>query len=402
MFLDIFNCLLSLFRRRHRVNVASTDHMLLKSLEEKEEALAIANDHIREHQKKIGELKKTIEDMREERKELRGRIMERESHIFSLQPYHRELTVHDAEKEYSNLISGVSEWVNRWTDLIINDDESLNRSFSYAEKNHKTISEFPRFLNKWTDISGAIGVRDIDQQVLGNAVDVLSGIESAMNENMDPKPDLFAIRSWRAQAYLAMVAHPNVKELRKNAAQLQSERLARALGFISCDNNRRGFLESISLQLVEPAISLHEKFLTSINEFRLDMAPIPAGKKYNGSESQLNNLNCIDIASNDRKLTMEKLQPKPSTADIRKNLYVICSICPALTVIEAGRGRFLKEPAIVYKERLLVAWIDKEDKRETVFGRGSTREYWLQGVISKLPVHAESSYLTEKPILIPR
>ncbi|KAI1082488.1 hypothetical protein F5B20DRAFT_597452 [Whalleya microplaca] len=335
-------------------------------------------------------MREEIRSLVNENNRLRIAVNERESQIFSLQPYHKELTIDEARREYGNLVLRIIDWVEKWTDDITRNDEILQMSLDFAKKNPQAIHEFRKWMSPWEDLVQAIRLPDYEQEVirafilrylgeyvfaqfLGSVVPefgrLLDHVVMAMNEHTNPKPDLFAIQSWQAQACIATLSHPETKSREENATFSLSMHLANLLSFIPCSRENDIFMRSISSSIVEPAMRLQEKFLMSTNLFRLEMdsrissgQPIPS--KVTGDQifSFLKNLDCVNIAENNRKFIVEKLRPKPRAEFLRENLTMICSIQPALTVTEVSQGNSLKEPRSVYDEQVLVSWNPRDGK----------------------------------------
>lgn len=186
--------------------------------------------------------------------------------------------------------------------------------------------------------------------------------------------------SWRSQAFLALIAHPDVQHQRNLVVRRLSTELAHTLGFISQDG---AFMKSIHKQIVDPAMRLHEKFLTSTRRFYLyTNSRFRAGKRFDGDLSHLKSLDCVDIARNNRKFVIDKLNPQPSIEEVRKNLRMVCSTRPALMVIEAGRQGKLKDPAIVCKEVMQVAWNSGERQSTLKKDQQSGSSAWLRTIVS--------------------
>ncbi|OTA86923.1 hypothetical protein M434DRAFT_15688 [Hypoxylon sp. CO27-5] len=368
-------------------------------------------NHLREDNLRLkGENKsmgEKINSLVEENTQLQSAARDRESHIFSLLPYRQNLTRYDAIKKYEDLIRGINDFVSDWTDSLLDSDKLQAESIQYAKSNPMAVGEFFNYLHKWKDLYGAtIQIRDIDQEILNafilrylwehvfstvlcnvadNVVNVLDGLENAMNESTDPKPDTFCIKSWRAQAYHAMIAHPETRKVLNGVQNKLSAHLVYLLGFIGREKNKAGFEESISTNIIDPALKLHEKFLTSTNDFHLEMDhSFRPGQKFNGEVAQLRGLHCVDVAKNYRNFIIDKLDPKPSVEDLRRNLHILCSTHPALIVTEVGPGRSLKEPVVICKEQMLVAWIEHDGHQESILQQDHGLKSWLSKILSTL------------------
>ncbi|KAI1412016.1 hypothetical protein F5Y13DRAFT_180377 [Hypoxylon sp. FL1857] len=394
-------------------------------LEERENNLQIAADKLHEAQLQNKDLGQFLAGMNQEREQndrlkednLRlkedSRSMserlarENESRIFSLLPYYQELTIYDAIQGYEGLIRAVENFVDHWIGSLLGNDKLQMESIQYAQSNQMAVSKFNKYLRKWEGLYGAtIKIRDIDHEILNgfilryllenvfstvlcnaaaDVVSTLDTLEYAMNKSTDPKPDTFCVKSWRAQAHHAMVAHPDIRKLRIEVQHDLSADLAYMLSFIGHGKNREAFENSISTNIIDPALRLHEKFLTSPNDFSLGMDPtFRPGQRFNGELAQLKGLRCVDIAKNHRNFVIDKLSPIPSEEDLRRNLQIIFSVRPALIVTKAGHGKSLKEPTIICKEQMLVAWIPQEGKEDSILQQGYGLRSWLSKILSTL------------------
>ncbi|KAI2627815.1 hypothetical protein GGR54DRAFT_590530 [Hypoxylon sp. NC1633] len=213
-------------------------------------------------------------------------------------------------------------------------------------------------------------------------MDLLDMVSHSMNEYIKPKPDIFAVRSWRSQALYALVMHPFIKAFRDKTLRKLSAELADILGFIGEDETNDIFAETISNQIIDPALKLNEKMITSSRDFNFDFRISNPGETFSGDLNDLSNLDCIDIVANNRKFVVEKLNPKPDLAELRGHLHMVCSIYPSMTITEYGGGELMERPELVCKERMLVAWILKEKQWDSVLQTEKAGRSWLAKLLS--------------------
>ncbi|XXH01549.1 hypothetical protein Hte_007909 [Hypoxylon texense] len=291
---------------------------------------------------KLDQLKRTHLELEREIVRLRSTVAERESHIVNLIPSQRQFTTDEATTEYKNLDDNIDEWVELWAGRIVGSDELQAQSIKYARRNSVDINTFSGWLRKWPYLFGVILVPDMNQDVLiafiwrwlqesifstilcstiPDVAKVIDGIAVSMDEYINPKPSLYVTRTWRSQAYLTLVEHPVIKKHRNKTVHELSKQLATMLGFMRLDADESKFIRSISENIVEPALALHEKFLTSIRDFNLHYDPnFRAGERFGGEYSHLEGVDCHDIARNRRKLDVDKLILRPSIEEFRENL----------------------------------------------------------------------------------
>lgn len=184
-----------------------------------------------------------------------------------------------------------------------------------------------------------------------------------------------------------MITHPCTQRRRREIIDGLSAQLANMLGFIRRDGNKDEFIESIRSQIVSPAMSLYEGFLTSTNGFRLQIDPhLRAGKRFSGGLAELVALDCIDIAMNNRKLVVEKFKPPPSVEEIQKKLHIICTVYPSLIATRVGQGELPEDPYIACKERILVVWTEEENWKGLLSKKQPESSKWLYRIVSTVVI----------------
>ncbi|KAI1505158.1 hypothetical protein F5X99DRAFT_431297 [Biscogniauxia marginata] len=331
------------------------------------------------------DLRKIISDLYSKNKDLQATIETSKSHIFSLQSYRAEITLDEAGQVYKELIRGVSQWVDDWIDPILENTTQQEYLRQLAIQYPVITSHFKTFMEQHKDIKRNIGVSDIDHDiliasiirfllekvfsttlcgVLKSKVKAVRVLEKSMQDNIKPKIDLFAIRTWRVHSFNALIAHPQYIRARQLAVTELSDELCKLLLFVS-GRQTETFTRSIKAKIVEPALRLHERFLTATSQFYLPLGDqgFRTGQKFDGElsdgelSSYLRSVECVDIAKCNRKFTVEKLRPIPSSQEIRENLWMVCSVHPALMVKEVGKRDEFQKPKTLYKEKILVAWM---------------------------------------------
>ncbi|KAI0179780.1 hypothetical protein GGR52DRAFT_528397 [Hypoxylon sp. FL1284] len=227
-------------------------------------------------------------------------------------------------------------------------------------------------LRKWTDLQILLSIPGVEEEIIstiivrwlmdaifstilcgraGRTADVLTTIEYAM---IRANYDNISIRSWMAQACSAMFADPGIQNRRTEAVRTLTEELATMLNFLS--DRRTNFVASIAREIVEPAMALHEKFLSSNSMFQLRMnSKFTPGRAFTGGRiADLKSVQLINTPGNS-EFDIEKLSPPPTLQEIQQGLEIIASNRPALEVIEVGVGS-MKEARVIRKEVILVAW----------------------------------------------
>jgi hypothetical protein len=158
--------------------------------------------------------------------------------------------------------------------------------------------------------------------------------------------------------------------------------LADILGFFIGPSDEDVFQKSISSKIIEPAIRLFEGFQTATDEYYFETSNwVNPGRRLSGSvpDSQvlgvINSLDCRNVARIMAAFKPTRLRPSPSIANLRKDLFFVCSLRPALVVRYKGEK---KNSEIVTQQRVLVAW----DPAHLVGGDVTVRKTatWLSAV----------------------
>ncbi|KAI0891903.1 hypothetical protein F4806DRAFT_506250 [Annulohypoxylon nitens] len=360
----------------------------IAELEQTNKELGQNSLHMNQLQTEVVRLDKLRTEMEENAQALHNdnvrlsyEVRERESQIFSLQPYHQELTVHEAKNEYINLVSNVKDFVDHWTSSILQSDELQTKSLLWAGRHRISIKSFKSYLAKWKDLYNTLidfSSLDMDQEILvsyilrflqdflfvphlthSNLDSAVEFIDSSMRNNANPKLDEYAVRSWRSQTNLAIVMSPVVVQQRQQYGHKLSIVLAEALNFVIQGKDREAFIKSISTEVIDQALKLQQRFVTSTNTFIMGThTRVHPGQKFEGDITQLEDLDCTNVAANMRKFNIDKLN---SAKELHQELFIVFSLCPALLVSQASRGRSLEELTIVSKEEILVAWKEEYD-----------------------------------------
>ncbi|KAI0598414.1 hypothetical protein F4775DRAFT_601288 [Biscogniauxia sp. FL1348] len=333
---------------------------------------------------KIEELNKKVLNMRSENWHLQEANRLSEAHIFNLQSYRPEFTSDEARQMYKELVYGVNEWVEDWAESISKANFDPSPSSLQAKRRPQVHEKFKRLINQHRDLKLSINFSDIDQEVLVASIvrfliekifsttfsgtsetrfEAIMSLEESMQRHMDPKADLIVARIWRAQACRALIAHPDYIVDRQNHVNALAWQLFELLEFIS-KGPKDVFKSSIISMIVEPAVRLQERFLSESRLFYLSTDPRSPdpGSTIGGNlsdeslSSYLGGKEFVDIAKCNRKLVLDRLEPPPSAADIRENLWIVCSMYPALMTRRVGKKDDFWEPETLFKEKMLVAW----------------------------------------------
>ncbi|KAM0343651.1 hypothetical protein ACHAPU_008403 [Fusarium lateritium] len=337
-----------------------------------------------------------VEDLTAENRVLREQLNDAQSHIFSLQPYRKDLTPEDVGQEYDTLVEHVQDWVQKFMDPWLEDyKDGVEALLSNAKKRAVDANRFKKILHQYPDLLNGSTFPETDEDIITSVimrflhdnifqsvlygvipryVDVISFIETQMQASVEPKRDLFSVRTWTAEAYNALLSSPQFRPVRQERREQMTQELASVLKIFFKREQFQWFCENLSKRIVVPAMKLYEKFLTSTNHFYLDINPfiVRAGGELTTSTDfidTLRKLDCKNVLQNRKAFNVEKLDPPPSRKELYHRLYNICTVVPALYMRQIGQRDAIKDPTVVRKQQMLVAW-GPEEKRQSYQSSG--------------------------------
>ncbi|KAJ0148140.1 hypothetical protein CTA2_723 [Colletotrichum tanaceti] len=352
-----------------------------------------------------GSLALSLEEMRAENSSLKEQLRDAESHIFSLQPYRKEFTPEEIGREYDDLIEGITDWVSRFMDPLLDDHDrgiedvltQARRKPSDALKLKRTVNIYPDLLTASTfpetdeDIVVAIIMRFLNENIfqtvlygsLANCVEVISSVETLLQNHVEPKRDLFAIRTWTAEAYNAILSSREFGLLREKKTRELANELA-GIFKIYCRKDKLEWLfRNMAERCVEPATRLYEKILVSTDHFYFDINPYvmcgPHGEILTSPDffDGLRDLDCRNVLQNRRAVNVAKMDPAPARAELDLHMLNVCALHPALYMRRIGRNDSIKEPQLVRRQQMLVAWGPQDRRAEFRQGGHRTLLYSL-------------------------
>ncbi|KAK1658361.1 hypothetical protein BDP55DRAFT_565199 [Colletotrichum godetiae] len=368
----------------------------------------IAEEKVERAERRIGEIKSTVastiteiekdtaplasklNELNTENSALKEQLRDAQSHIFSLQPYRKELTPEEVGREYDDLIEGISDWVSKFMDPYLDDHEkgvedlmmTARRRPSDALKLKQVIHLYPDLVHGAVfpetdeDIVVAIIMRFINDNIfqkimygsIANYVEVLSFVETALQNHVDPKRDLFAIRTWTAEAYNAILSSRDFKGCREKKMRELTIELATIFKILSRKDKMEAFYKSFEQVCIKPAMQLYEKIQVSTNHFYFDINPYIV---WGGDDEMqtstdfldsLQDLDCKNILQNRKAFNLMKIDPQPTKKELYHHLLNVCTLTPALYMRQIGRKDVIKEPQLVRRQQMLVAWGPQEKR----------------------------------------
>ncbi|KAK3343598.1 hypothetical protein B0T25DRAFT_462734 [Lasiosphaeria hispida] len=340
----------------------------------------------------------TIEVLKSENKGLRAELDDARSHIFSLQPYRQDLTPEE-KQDYDDLVTGITDWVTKLAEPVLDDPSKMEEILSSAKKRPAEIRVIRNYMvhngdlvngcmfpETDIDIFIAIVTRFLHDNVfqrnlfgvLPGIVEFLSFLEASMQNNVEPKRDLFALRTWRAEAFNAIICSEEYQTARvSRVKELTLELSAMFKIFRNTKDKERKSCYFCQESVIKPAVTLQEKLLTSTHHFYLDLNPYIIWNMRQELEispeflANLPKLQCENILQNRKPFNIAKLDPRPAKNQLDRDLTNVLTVVPALYMRQIGKGDAIKEPTVVRKQQVLVAWGD--DKKREKFAANSER-----------------------------
>ncbi|KAI1398616.1 hypothetical protein F4819DRAFT_502182 [Hypoxylon fuscum] len=331
----------------------------------------------------IHNLRKENDTLTAEIEKLKLENRETTSHIWKLQPTQRGGdNTSDLSKAYSRIHAGAYDFIGNYCD----DEKEFDLSLEWARKNQnrESVQDFSKQLYQWRDIYDSAATPDIELEILvafilrylhENIFDTVLGgaaekdaeairrIASSLTKEEKLKTNEFVLRIWLYTAYHGLKIRPDIQKRRNKVVQALSAHLAHLLGFIGRDTKREDFIESIRKRLVEPAMSLHERFLDGKNEYHFDTNPYLRNRNtFSADLTHLAHMDLMDWGANGRKITVKDLNKVP-TNEVRKNLYTLFTVRPGLMARRVGFDLTSPEPYHILDEQVVVIWNRKEYRK---------------------------------------
>lgn len=180
--------------------------------------------------------------------------------------------------------------------------------------------------------------------------------------------DLFALRSWRAEALNAVICSPDYQRTRHGRIRELTVEVATLFKVFNKEKDWNKLCLACQEEIIKPAVQLHEKLMTSTHHFYMDLNTYVV---WNSSQSlemspdfmdDLPNLKCENILQNRKPFNVTKLEPRPTKEQLYRDLTNVATIVPALYMRQVGKGDIIKDPTAVRPQQMLVAWGPQEKR----------------------------------------
>jgi hypothetical protein len=184
--------------------------------------------------------------------------------------------------------------------------------------------------------------------------------------------DQFAVRTWRGEAFNAILHTPDYAGARRRRTKELTVELAGALSLFYKEKDFPPFCYSVQDNVIKPALALHEKLLTSTHHFYIDINPYIVWNKEQNLEmstdflENLDKLHCENILQNRKRFDVAKLDPAPGREELTMDLFNVLTVAPGLYMRQIGRGDAIKPPVVVRKQKTLVSYGPAEKKQKFI------------------------------------
>lgn len=193
------------------------------------------------------------------------------------------------------------------------------------------------------------------------------------NRHLTIGTDLFALRSWSAEAYNTIIGSPPFNSARNTRIKQLTIELASIFEvFWPKTSHMNDIYLEFQNNCIKPAMMLHEKMLISTDHFYTDINPYILHDPRQGLISSpdfvdhVESLDLSDILQNRKKFSLAKLDHRPTRQELRQCLTNVVTLVPALYMRRVMSGDVLSEETLVRKQQLLVTW-EPPEKKDKLF-----------------------------------
>ncbi|KAH7250090.1 uncharacterized protein BKA55DRAFT_594251 [Fusarium redolens] len=313
-------------------------------------------------------LSSKAKELAEENHVLKEQLNDAQSHIFSLQPYRKDLTPEEVGQDYDALVEKIQDWVQKLMNPWLEDCEDGAHAFlNHVKRRITDANRFKSALNKYPDLMNGLNFPETDEDIVTSLImRYLHAriFQSVLYGAMPRSPQLsprevyhFTVRTWTAEAYNSLLSCPQFRQVREKRADEMIVELSNILEVFSKGEDPHSCYQDLIDLAVYPAIKLYEKLQVSTNHFYLDISPSIAGVDGELNTTSrfidlLMRLDCKNVLQNRKRFNLQKLDPPPSEQD----LYHNCTI-------QVGQRDAIKNSTVVRKQKILVAWGSEEQRR---------------------------------------
>ena len=177
-----------------------------------------------------------------------------------------------------------------------------------------------------------------------------------------------------SEAYNAIFSAKEFSHVRSKARQRLTGQLSEIFRVFCKKERFEWFVHGFETECVIPAMALYEKLQCSVHHYYLDITPFivwspGSNTQYEASPEFIDNirdLDCRDLLKHRKAFNLNKMNPQPTKTELYENMTNVCTLTPALYVRQIGRRDAIKEPVVVRRQQMLVAWGNDEKKAKFV------------------------------------
>ncbi|KAI9903200.1 hypothetical protein N3K66_002552 [Trichothecium roseum] len=228
-----------------------------------------------------------------------------------------------------------------------------------------------RFPETDEDVAVAISMQFLAEKIfepsLYGAVpqysEILQVIIRSMGDYCSPIRDDYSTRAWSAEAWSAILAHPDYMTVRENQCKVLADNLFDRIAILCPQDKAEAFKGDLLEKCIKPAVALCEKFHTSLHKFHLKGSSLlffGHGKKVRYLENfyaSPDDMICINVLQNRKTLHLPKESSAHDGRALQRQVHPVGAVLPALYLQKAQRNENdPQEPIVVCKQKALVAY----------------------------------------------
>lgn len=341
-------------------------------------------------------------------------------------------------------MGSVSDWVQKHVAPVADDDDKRKKFDGIARRKPSVISLLRGYLLRHGDLVHGTMFPDTDVDVVIAIVmrflqdnifergcvnepagQVISAIEVALQNCVEPKRgewsilganfrssdafpsilDQFAIRTWRAEAFTAVLSTPDYATMRKQRLEELTTVLCNGMKLFCqvVGRNLDTVYSSCMEVVVKPALELNEKFLTSTHHFYLNLRTY-INRDHNGNlkmsndfAKDLDKITCENVLKNRRIIHVGKPDEQLVKDCIEGSFVNILTVAPGLHMRQVGRRDTIEPPAVIRKQHVLVAYDGQKGRDHYLSG---WQQHSLMGWVHSRPRTFAQFLRSGRPIIL--
>lgn len=120
--------------------------------------------------------------------------------------------------------------------------------------------------------------------------------------------------------------------------------------------DQAAFAHELRREFLDRAFELHERFLSTVEDYYLDTHYLgDEGKNFSGTLQDFDNVTCFNILNRDDQRVVAH-SSNPSVDQLHSELYLVCSLRPMLIHVGVTAGNDSRNETCHLAEMVAVAW----------------------------------------------